>query len=84
MGHKKYMLVGDVKYPMNIPLRTLWNQLFSIDFYALSDETCCQKQITGNIVKIAIFNMAAMKNVEKWKMGISVNFDHHKFYRINT
>ena len=67
MGHKKYMLVGDVKVPYEHPLRTLWNQLISIDFYALSDGTCCQKQITGNIVKIAIFNMAAMKkNAEKW------------------
>ena len=35
--------------------------LFSINFYALSNETCCQKQSTGKIVKIAIFNMAAMK-----------------------
>ena len=61
MGHKKYKLVGDVEVPYEHPHRTLWNQLFSIDFYPLSDETCCQKQITGNIVKITIFNMAAMK-----------------------
>ena len=33
----------------------------------LSDETCCQKQITGNIVKMAIFNMGSLKNVQKWK-----------------
>ena len=37
-----------------------------------------QKQITGNIVKITIFNMAAMKNAEKLNMGISVNFNHHR------
>ena len=43
--------------------------LFSIDFYALSNETCCQKQNTGNIVKIAIFNMAAMKKWRKIKNG---------------
>ena len=65
MGHKKYMLVGDVEIPYEHPYRTLWNQLFSIDFFALSDETCCQKQITGNIVKIAIFNMATMKKMPK-------------------
>ena len=28
-----------------------------------------QKQITGNIVKIAIFNMAAMKKCQKTKNG---------------
>ena len=71
MGHKKYMLVGDVEVPYATPHRTLWNQLFSIDFYPLSDETSCQTQITGNIVKITIFNMAAgqekmLKN-EKWE-----------------
>ena len=60
MGHIKYMLVGDVEVPYGHPHRIFWNQLFSIDFYALSDKTCCQKQITGNIVKIAIFNMAAI------------------------
>ena len=48
---KKYMLVGDVEVPYEHPHRSLWNELFSIDFYALSDETCYQKQITGNIVK---------------------------------
>ena len=69
MGHKKYMSVVDVEVPYEHPHRTLWNQPFSIDFYALSDETCCQKQITGNTVKIAIFNMAAIKKLpknEKW------------------
>ena len=74
MGHKKYMLVGDVEVPYEHPHMTLWNQLFSIDFYALSDETYCQKQITDNIVKVVIFNMAAMKKCRNNKNG---NF--HKF-----
>ena len=69
MGHKKYMLVQDVEVPYEHPHRTLWSQLFAIYFYALSDETCCQKQITGNIVKIAIYNMAAMKKCRKMKNG---------------
>ena len=69
MGHKKYMLVGDVEVPCEHPHRTLRNQLFSIDFHALSDETCCQKQIPGNIVLIAIFNMAAMKKCRKIENG---------------
>ena len=64
MGHKKYKLVGYVEVPYEHPTG-LWDQLFSIDFYPLSDETCCQKQITGNIVKITIFNMAAMKKCPK-------------------
>ena len=73
------MLVGDVEVSYGHPpqnsatLWTLWNQFFSIDFYALSDGTCYQKQITGNIVKISIFNMAAMKKCRKLKkMGIYV------------
>ena len=36
MGHKKYMLVGDVEVPYEHPHMTLWKQLFSIDFYVLS------------------------------------------------
>ena len=66
---KKYMLVGDVEVLYEHPLRTLSNQLFSIDFYALSDGACCQKKITGNIVKKAIFNMAALKKCRKIKNG---------------
>ena len=73
MGHKIYMLVGDVEVPYEHPPQDSLKST-SIDFYALSDETCCQKQITGNIVKIAIFNMAAMKKYWKIKNG---NF--HKF-----
>ena len=69
MGHKKYMLVGDVEVPYEHPHRTLWNHLFSLDFYPLSDKTCCQKQTTGNIVKITISNMAAMKKCQKIKNG---------------
>ena len=56
------MLVGDVEVPYEI-------NVFSIDFYALSDETCCQKQNTCNIVQIAIFNIAAMKKCRKMKNG---------------
>ena len=47
---------------------------FSIDFYALSDEICFQKQITGNIVKIANFKMAAIKNAENEKCEFPLNF----------
>ena len=70
MGHKKYMLVGDVEVPYEHPSQDSLKSFFSIDFYALSDETYGQKQITGNKVKLAIFNMAAMKNLpknEKWQ-----------------
>ena len=52
---------------------------FSIDFYALSGKICCQKQITCDIVKIAIFKMAAMKNAVKWKIEIYVNFYHNRW-----
>ena len=78
MGHKKYKLVGDVKVPYEHPHRTLWNQLFLLIFILFLMKHVGQKQITGNIVKITIFNMAAMKNAEKLNMGISVNFNHHK------
>ena len=66
MGHKIYMLLGDVEVPYEHPPRGSMKSTFSIDFYALSDEICCQKQITGNIVKLANFSTAAMKNC--WKM----------------
>ena len=60
MGHKIYMLVGDVEVPYEHPPQdSLKSTFFSIDFYALSDGT--SQAITGNIVKIAIFNMAAIK-----------------------
>ena len=65
------MLVGDVEVPYEHLPRDSLKSTFSIDFYDLSDETCCQNQITGNIVKIAIFNMAAMKKCRKIK---NVNF----------
>ena len=71
MGHKQYMLVGDVEVPYQHPPTGLSEiNFFFLDFYALSDETCCLKQITGNIVKIAIFNMVAMKKcrkIKKWE-----------------
>ena len=57
------MLVGNVEVPYE------YTPPHSIDFYALSEETCCQKQITGNIVKIAIFNMAAMNKCPKINNG---------------
>ena len=78
MGHKKYKLVGDVEVPYEGLSMKDSLKLFSIDFYPLSDKTCCQKQITGYIVKITIFNMAAMKKCRKLNMGISVNFNHHR------
>ena len=69
MGHKKYMSVGNAEVPYeHLPQDSL-KSTFSIDFSALSDETCCQKQITGNIIKIAIFNMATMKKCGKMKNG---------------
>ena len=61
MGHKKYMFVRDVEGPYECPPQDSLKSPFSVNFYALSDETCFQKQITGNIVKIAIFNVATMK-----------------------
>ena len=73
MGHQKYMLVEDVEVVYEHPPQDSLKSFFSIDSYALSDETCCQKKITGSIVKIAIFNMAAMKKC--WKMK---NFNHHR------
>ena len=63
------MLVGDVEVPYEHLLQDSLKSSFSIDFYALSDETCCQKQFTDNIVKKAIFNMAAMKKCRKMKNG---------------
>ena len=36
-------------------------------FHILSDKTCCQKKITGDMVKIANVKMAAMKNAENEK-----------------
>ena len=85
MGLKQNMLVGDVEVPYEHPNRTQQEifpiEIFSIDFYALSDETCCQKQITGNIVKIAIFNMAAMKKVltitDKQNLPINVIVENY-------
>ena len=66
MGHQKYMLVEDVEVAYEHPPHDSLKSIF-IDSYALSNETCCQKQITGNIVQIAIFNMAAMKKCRKMK-----------------
>ena len=65
MGHKKYRLVGDVEWSYKGPPQDFLKSTLSIDFYALSDETCCQKQITGNIDKIAIFKMATMRKMPK-------------------
>ena len=62
------------KYPIKTPTGLSEINLFSIDFYALSDEACCQMQNTGNIVKIAIFNMATMKKCRKMK-----NWNFRKF-----
>ena len=76
MGHKKYMSVGDVEVPYEHPPQDSLKSTFSIDFYLLTHETCCQKQITGNTVKLAIFNMAAMKKCRK--MRITVNLNHHR------
>ena len=59
------MLVGDVEVPHEHPSQDSRKSFLSIDFYALSDETYRLKQITGNKVKLAIFNMAAMKNLPK-------------------
>ena len=67
MGHKVYMLLGDVEVPYEHPPHGSMKSAFSIDFYALSDEIFCQKQITGNIVKLPISNMAATKNCRKMK-----------------
>ena len=74
MDHKKYMLDGDVEVPYEHPPQDSLKSVFFIYFYALSDEICCQKQITGNIVKIAIFNMAVMKKCWKIKNGIFRKF----------
>ena len=84
MGHQKYMFVRNVEVPYEHPLMTLWNQLFYIDFYALSDETSCQKPITSNIVKIAIFNMAAMKKSQKMKNGNFRKFSPSHINKIHT
>ena len=57
------------KGPMGNPQYFL-KSTFSVDLYALSDDICCQKQITCDIVQIAIFKMAAMKKMpknEKWE-----------------
>ena len=83
MGHKRYMLVGNVEGPYERPTQDSLKSTFSIDYYALSDETCYQKQIIGSIVKITIFNMVAMKNAKKWTMGISVNFNHHRWTNLH-
>ena len=63
------MFVGDVEVAYEHPPQDSLKSTFFIDFYALSDGTCCQKQITGNIVKIAIFNMTALKKYRKMKNG---------------
>ena len=66
------MLVRDVEVPYDPPPPPLdsLNQLLSVDFYALSDETYCQKQITGNIVKICHFQYGSREKMpknEKWE-----------------
>ena len=66
MGHEKYML--------GICRKTLWAPSTEFSkiyisyrfFHALSDKTCCQKQITGDMVKIANVKKAAMQKC--WKM----------------
>ena len=63
------MLVGDVEVPNEHSPQDSPKSSFSIDSYALSDETCGQKQITDNIVKKAIFNTASMKKCGKMKNG---------------
>ena len=77
-GSQKIMLVGDVEGPYGRLPQDFLKSTFSIDFYALPDETCCQKQIKGDIVKIAISKWRPWKNAEKWTMGIYVNFNHHR------
>ena len=74
------MLVGDVEVPYKHPAQDSLKSIFSIDLYAFSDETCCQKQITDNIVKKAIFNMTAMKQCRKMKNG---NFRKYQPSQIN-
>ena len=44
MGHKKYKLMGDVEVPYGHPPGLSEINFFSIDFYPLSDETCCKSQ----------------------------------------
>ena len=41
MGHQKYMLVEDVEVAYIHPPQDSLKSIFSIDSYALSDETCC-------------------------------------------
>ena len=85
MGHKKYMLVGDLEVPYEHPPTGLSEiNFFSIDFHALSDETWCQKQITGNIIKIAILNMATMKKCRKIKNGNFRKFQPSQINKIYT
>ena len=59
MGHKKIHVSQGCRRALWVPQQDFLKSTFSIDFYALSDDICCQKQITGDIVKIAIFKMAA-------------------------
>ena len=66
MGHKKYILVGYVEAPYEHPHRTLWNQLFFCRFLC----SFWWNILPGIIIKITIFNMAAMKKLlknEKWE-----------------
>ena len=65
--------VRDVEGPRGHPPQNYAKSIFPIDFFhALSGKTCCQKYITGDMVKIAIVKMASMKNSRKWKIRISV------------
>ena len=82
-----YFKFGKVKWVTKLHVSrgcrsTLWTppsglseiNFFSIDFYALSDGTCCQKQITCNIAKYPFSKWPPWKNAEKCKMGIFVIF----------
>ena len=67
MGHKKYKLVEDTEIPYEHPPQ---DSLKSTYFYRfLSSFWWNMLQITGSIVKMTIFNMAAMKKCRKIKYG---------------
>ena len=74
MGHKKYMLVGDVEVPYEHhphppptphppPPTGLSENVFLYIYMLFLMKHVVRSKFTGNIVKITILNMAAMKKM---------------------
>ena len=79
MGHKEYMLVGDVEVPYEHPpqdfLKSTFFYRFLCFFWWNMLPEANHKQYCQNSL---FWYGGPEKNAEKWKMGISINFNHRK------